>query len=87
MVKFKNVTKKFGEEIALDNVSFEIEKGEFVLLLVVQEQEKSTLVKLILREYLPTEGTVTVDSTDLLNLRKKRDPRLSKKNWLCFPRF
>jgi len=27
MVKFKNVTKKFGEEIALDNVSFEIEKG------------------------------------------------------------
>jgi len=54
------------------------------LLLVVQEQEKSTLVKLILREYLPTEGTVTVDSTDLLNLRKKRSPIIEKKLGFVF---
>jgi len=88
MVKFKNVTKKFGEEIALDNVSFEIEKGEFVLLLVVQEQENQTLVKLILREYLPTEGTVTVDSTDLLNLRKKENtPIIRKKIGFVFQDF
>ena len=87
MVKFKNVTKKFGEEIALDNVSFEIEKGEFVFVIGCSGAGKSTLVKLILREYLPTEGTVTVDSTDLLNLRKKEIPDYRKKIGFVFQDF
>jgi len=87
MVKFKNVTKKFGETIALEDVSFGIEKGEFVFVIGCSGAGKSTLVKLILREYLPTEGTVTVDGTDLLDLRKKEIPDYRKKIGFVFQDF
>ena len=87
MVKFENVTKKFGETTALDSVSFEIEKGEFVFVIGCSGAGKSTLVKLILREYLPTEGTVTVDGIDLLDLRRKEIPDYRKKIGFVFQDF
>ena len=87
MVKFENVTKKFGETVALDNVSFEIKKGEFVFVIGCSGAGKSTLVKLILREYLPTEGTVTVDGIDLLDLRRKEIPDYRKKIGFVFQDF
>lgn len=87
MVKFENVTKKFGETAALDSVSFEIEKGEFVFVIGCSGAGKSTLVKLILREYLPTEGTVTVDGIDLLDLRRKEIPDYRKKIGFVFQDF
>jgi len=87
MVKFENVTKKFGETTTLDSVSFEIEKGEFVFVIGCSGAGKSTLVKLILREYLPTEGTVTVDGIDLLDLRRKEIPDYRKKIGFVFQDF
>ena len=87
MVKFENVTKKFGETTALDSVSFEIEKGEFVFVIGCSGAGKSTLVKLILREYLPTEGTVAVDGIDLLDLRRKEIPDYRKKIGFVFQDF
>jgi len=87
MVKFENVTKKFGETTALGNVSFEIKKGEFVFVIGCSGAGKSTLVKLILREYLPTEGTVTIDGIDLLDLRRKEIPDYRKKIGFVFQDF
>jgi len=86
MVKFENVTKKFGELTALNRVSFEIKEGEFVFIIGPCGAGKSTLVKLILREYLPTEGQVKVKNIDLKNLRKKKFPN-TEKNWRCFSGF
>lgn len=87
MVKFENVTKKFGETTALNNISFEIEKGEFVFVIGCSGAGKSSLVKLILREYLPTEGTITVNGIDLLDLRKKEIPDYRKKIGFVFQDF
>lgn len=84
MVKFENVTKKFGELTALNRVSFEIKPGEFVFVIGPCSAGKSTLVKLILREYLPTEGQVKVKGIDLKNLRKKEIPEYRKKIGVVF---
>ncbi len=87
MVKFENVTKKFGELTALNRVSFEIKSGEFVFVIGPCGAGKSTLVKLILREYLPTEGRVKVKGIDLKDLRKKEIPEHRKKIGVVFQDF
>ncbi len=87
MVKFENVTKKFGETTALNHVSFEIKKGEFVFVIGCSGAGKTTLVKLILREYLPTEGVITVSGLDLQDLRKKEIPDYRKKIGVVFQDF
>jgi len=65
MVKFINVTKNFGNVVALSNVSFNIEKGEFVFLTGPSGAGKTTVVKLILGEFPPTEGKIIFNNQDL----------------------
>ena len=56
---FDHVTKKFGDETALENVSFEIEKGEFVFVLGRSGAGKSTLLNLIMKQEEVTSGRIT----------------------------
>lgn len=58
---FDHVTKKFGDETALDNVSFEIEKGEFVFVIGKSGAGKSTLLNLIMKQEEATSGQITVN--------------------------
>jgi len=74
MVKFENVTKQFGDLTALNRVSFDIEPGEFVFVIGPSGAGKTTLVKLILREYSPTEGMIKVKGFNLQELHKKKIP-------------
>lgn len=60
MIKIENVTKLYGEQRALDNVSFQIQEGEIVGLLGPNGAGKSTLMKIITCFLPPTEGAVTV---------------------------
>jgi len=79
MIKFSNVSKRFGDIVALDKVSFEVEPKEFVFFIGPTGAGKTTLIKLILREYLPTSGSIKVGEfdleklhhSDLVNLRRK----------------
>ena len=61
MLKVQNITKKFGNTLALDNVSFEIDKGEVVGLLGPNGAGKTTCMRIITGFYFPDDGTVTVD--------------------------
>ena len=60
MIEINDITKTFGEQHALDHVSFRVEKGEIVGLLGPNGAGKSTLMKCITCFIPPTEGEVTV---------------------------
>jgi cell division transport system ATP-binding protein len=87
MLKFKEVTKKFGELIALAGVSFEIGKGEFVFVIGPSGAGKTTLVKLILKDYLPTSGIIEVGGVDLQKIPKKKIPEYRRKIGFVFQDF
>lgn len=84
MVKFKDVTKKFGDITALDKVGFEITDQEFVFITGPSGAGKTTIVKLILRDYLPTDGKIKIDGYDLAKINKKDLVSLRRKVGVVF---
>lgn len=69
-ISLKNVTKVFGEQKVLDNLSFDVEKNKITTILGFSGAGKSTLLKHILGIMNPTSGTVEVLRTDLATLDK-----------------
>jgi cell division transport system ATP-binding protein len=87
MVKFKDVTKRFGSVVALDKVSFEIEKGEFVFITGPSGAGKTTILKLILGEYGPEAGEVVVDGANVKNIKDSDLPTFRQKIGVVFQDF
>ncbi len=91
MIVFDHVTKYYetsdGENLALDDVSLHIKKGEFVFVLGHSGAGKSTFLKMILREEVPTEGNVYVAGLDLVNMKKKDIPYLRRRMGVVFQDF
>ena len=69
-ISFKNVTKKFGEQIILNDLSFDIARNKITTILGFSGAGKSTLLKHILGIIQPTTGTVTVLGKNLSELNK-----------------
>lgn len=65
-IKVENVTKSYGEQKALDGVSFEVNKGEILGFLGPNGAGKSTMMKIISCFIPPTSGTVTVGGFDVI---------------------
>ncbi|OGM16037.1 cell division ATP-binding protein FtsE [Candidatus Woesebacteria bacterium RBG_19FT_COMBO_42_9] len=87
MIRFKNVTKKFGDITALSNVSFEVDKGEFVFITGPSGAGKTTALKLILREILPDEGKIIFDGMDVCEASQKEIPGIRRKIGVVFQDF
>jgi len=87
MIKLKNVTKKFGDITALSDVSFEVDKGEFVFITGPSGAGKTTILKLILREVLPDNGKVIFDGVDVTEASKKEIPQIRQKIGVVFQDF
>ena len=72
ILKVKHLTKKYGkkdtEVVALDDISFSVEKGEFVAIVGASGSGKSTLLHLIGGVDKPTSGRVYIDGTDIYKL-------------------
>jgi len=72
MIKFEHVSLSFGlGNFQLDDINFEVEKGEFVFLIGPSGAGKTSIIKLILREIFPKSGSVYVDE-ELISSRKFR---------------
>lgn len=88
MIAFKNVSKEYGKNIrALDNVSFDILRGEFVTLVGPSGAGKSTLIRLLTREELPSGGEIIVAGRDIVKLRRGELPYFRRKVGVIFQDF
>lgn len=86
MIEFHNVTKvyKSTNEVALDNVSFRIPKGDFVFLIGETGAGKTTITKLILRDEEADSGVVRVNKFDLSKIKKRELPYLRREVGMVF---
>lgn len=70
-IEIKDLSKKYDSQLALDNVSFSIDKGEVVGLLGPNGAGKSTLMKCITNAILPTSGQVLVENISVIDSPEK----------------
>lgn len=89
MIRFDHVSKvyKRGARPALDDVSLEVERGEFVFLVGASGSGKSTFLNLVLRTERPTSGTVHVLGRDLSQISSWRVPQLRREIGFVFQNF
>ena len=71
MLELHGVTKRFGDKIAVDNVSFACGRGELVGIIGRSGAGKSTLLRMINRLGDPTTGTITWDGVPVTALKGK----------------
>lgn len=87
MVKFEQVTKKFGSIVALEDVSFEIKEGEFAFLTGPSGAGKTTVVRLLLKQFSPDKGKILIDGKDIAILKSNEIPLYRRKIGVVFQDF
>lgn len=89
MIRFEAVTKNYRKDLpaALNEVDLVIEPGEFIFLIGPSGSGKSTFLSLVLREYKPTTGSITVDGMQIEKLRDRAVPKLRRKIGVVFQDF
>ncbi|MGN6089325.1 MAG: cell division ATP-binding protein FtsE [Actinomycetes bacterium] len=89
MIRFEHVTKTYAatQRPALDDVSVEIERGEFVFLVGQSGSGKSTFLRLVLREETATRGQVFVAGKDLRRIASWRVPAFRRQVGTVFQDF
>ncbi len=88
-LRFENLTKVYerGQVVALKNVSFSVEKGEFLVIIGLSGSGKSTLLRCINRLIEPTAGQIFVDGADVTELSSARMRRVRRKIGMIFQHF
>ena len=76
MIKFENVSKKFKDTKVLKDISFDIEKGQLVVLIGLSGCGKTTTLKMINKLIKPTTGRITIDGEDI----SRKDPIELRRN-------
>lgn len=88
MIKLDHVSKSYSTGApALNDVSIHIEKGEFVFIVGDSGSGKSTLIKLLLRELIPTSGTIEVNGVNVGKLRHRKIPKFRRNIGVVFQDF
>ena len=88
MITLEHVSKTYAAGVpALNDVSLEIEDGEFVFVVGDSGSGKSTLIKLLLKELEPTEGSIIIGGKQLGKIRRKQIPKFRRNIGVVFQDF
>jgi cell division transport system ATP-binding protein len=89
VIRLERVTKVYAKSTrpALNGVSIEVERGEFVFLIGPSGSGKSTFLRLLLREDIPTRGTITIADLNVAKLPRRRVPQLRQRIGCVFQDF
>jgi cell division transport system ATP-binding protein len=87
MIEYKNVTKTYGSNIGLDDVSVSIAKGEFVFLVGSSGAGKSTFIKLMLKEIKPDSGSIRFNDLEITKMSNRGVPKLRRSIGIVFQDF
>ena len=88
MIKLEHVSKSYSAGIpALNDVNLEIEDGEFVFIVGDSGSGKSTMIKLLLKELEPSEGTIMINGKNLGKIRRRQIPKFRRNIGVVFQDF
>lgn len=89
MIKFINVSKTYedSDTHAIKGISFDIDDGEFVFIVGPSGAGKSTILKLIMREQVPTQGDIIIDEQTINKLKRRQVPYLRRKMGMVYQDF
>ncbi|MGN0438528.1 MAG: cell division ATP-binding protein FtsE [Lachnospiraceae bacterium] len=88
MVVLDHVTMQYSTgKKALDDVTFHINKGEFVFVVGSSGSGKTTLIKLLLKEIKPTQGEILVEGKEYSKMKRREIPKLRRKFGVVFQNF
>ena len=88
MIDFKNVSKVYDNGTkALHNINIHIDKGEFVFVVGASGAGKSTFLKLMMREEVPSTGTINIKNYNLGEMKKKEIPYFRRNMGIVFQDF
>ena len=86
IIEIRNVTKRFGKVAAVDDVSLDIRRGEFFVLLGPSGCGKTTLLRMIAGFELPTSGQILIDGQDMAGIPpNKRPVNMVFQSYAVFP--
>ena len=88
MIRLEDVSKRYPNgTVALEDVDLTIDQGDFAFLVGSSGAGKSTVIRLLIREELPTTGRVTVNDQDVARLRRSQIPHLRRMVGVVFQDF
>lgn len=87
MITFEEVTKKFGSIVALEDISFKVDEGEFAFITGPSGAGKTTVIKLLLRQLRPNSGKILIDGKDISTIKSADIPFYRRKIGVVFQDF
>src|SRR5699024_9119231 len=88
MIQAIDICKEYDNgQLALKNISLEVQTGEFVFVVGASGAGKSTFIKLLLKEENPTSGKILIDNKDITHLKQREIPYLRRNMGVVFQDF
>jgi cell division transport system ATP-binding protein len=88
MIEFRGVSKRYsGGDVGLEAATFSVDRGDFVFLVGSTGSGKSTVMRLLIKELEPTEGTIRVAGRELDAIKHKRVPYYRRNIGVVFQDF
>ena len=84
LIELNHVRKTFGSQVALEDVSFSVERGQTLVILGASGGGKSTLLKTMITAIRPDSGEILIDGTDITRLPERDLPKIRRKFGVLF---